>query len=96
MYCGHTTFNTKITLFLWGGGGKKRYHSGKCFSLNLYFPCPNGQVVIKTYVAPLSPRTIAFDAMDFSECHSKEVIKFLLTLSVVLNTEQSIDIEDLI
>ena len=43
VYCGHTSFNTKITLFsFWG----------KCFSLNLYFTCLNGQVVIKTYEAP--------------------------------------------
>ena len=41
------TFNTKITLFLWGA----RCHSDKCFPLDFYFTCPNGQVVIKTYIS---------------------------------------------
>ena len=51
VFCRHTTFNTNIkkkNLF----GGKQKYHSGKCFLLNLYFTCPNGQVVIKTYEHP--------------------------------------------
>ena len=30
----------------------------------------------------LCPNMNHFDAVDFSECHSEEVIKFLLTLSV--------------
>ena len=33
-------------------GGKWKCHSGKCFSLNLFFTCPNGQVVIQIYSAP--------------------------------------------
>ena len=41
----YTTFNTKNNFFSFGG--KWKWHSGKCFSLHLYFTCPNGQVVIK-------------------------------------------------
>ena len=39
----------KITLFLLGAS--KNVIQAKCFLLNLYFTWPNGQVVIKTYVA---------------------------------------------
>ena len=51
VYCEHTTCNTKKKKkkSFWG---KEKCHSGKCVLLNLYFTCPNGQVVIKTYVAP--------------------------------------------
>ena len=46
----YMTFNTqKITLFHLGGS-KKNF--GQEFLSNSYFICPNGQVVIKTYVAP--------------------------------------------
>ena len=39
-------------LFFLGGGGQVKMSFGQVFfNLNLYFTCPNGQVVIKNYVA---------------------------------------------
>ena len=49
VYCGHTTFNTKI-IFL-SGASKNVTRASVFFIVNLYFTCPNRQVVIKTYAA---------------------------------------------
>ena len=38
--------------------------------------------LVGTTIAKLCPNMVHFDALDFSECHSEEVM-FLLTLSVL-------------
>ena len=40
--------------------------------------------LLRIHLPTLCPNMNHFDAVDFSECHSEEVIKFLLTLSVVV------------
>ena len=50
------------------------------FVLFLFFMC-----ITRSDIAYLCPNMIHFDEVDFSECHSEEVFKFLLTLRVFKN-----------